>query len=110
MKYPVCVSFDTNPYTKQSYSPQYTFMSIDEINTKFVIKDGSPIEQRITILSPETAASWLKHEKSCLDIWNRSPDLFPEYISTATQKIKDLEEIINFFESLSFKFTQEITP
>ena len=99
MKYPVYISFDTNPYTKQSYNPQYTFMSIEEINTKFVIKDGSPIEQRITVLSPETAASWLKHETSCLDIWNKSPSLFPEYISTTTQKIKDLEDIIGFFES-----------
>lgn len=110
MKYPVYVSFDTNPYTKQSYKSQYTFMSIEELNTKFVIKDGAPIEQKVTVLSPEAAADWLKHEKRYLDIWNKSPDLFPEYVSTTTQKIKDLEDIIGFFESVSFKFNREINP
>ena len=110
MKYPVCVHFATNPYTKQSYESQYTFMSIEELNTKFVIKDGSPIEQKITVLSYETTANWLEHEKRCLDIWDKSPNLFPEYISKSTQKIKDLEEIINFFESVSFKFNREISP
>lgn len=110
MKYPVYVSFYGNPYTNQSYESQYTFMTIEEMNTKFVIKDGSPIEQKITVLNPETAANWLKHEKSCLDIWSKSPDLFSEKISVANQKIKDLEDIINFFESVSFKFNREINP
>lgn len=110
MKYPVYVSFDTNPYTKQSYESQYTFMSIEELNTKFVIKDGSPIKQKVTVLSPETTANWLKHEKNLLDIWNKSPELFSTYISRVTQKIKDLEEIIGFFESINFKFNREINP
>ena len=110
LKYPVYVIFSSNPYTKQSYESQYTFMSIEELNTKFVIKDGSPIKQKVTVLSPETAADWLKHEKRYLDIWNKSPDLFAKCISTATQKIKDLEEIIGFFESVNFKFNREINP
>lgn len=110
MNYPVYAKFDTNPYTQQNYEPQYSFMTLEEMNTKFVIKNGTPIRQRIHALSLETATNWLKHEKECLDIWNKSPELFLEKISASTQKIKDLEDIIHFFNSVSFRFNREINP
>lgn len=100
MKYPVYVSFYDNPYTKQSYESQYTFMTLEEMNTKFVLLDNEPVEQRVAVIGAEAIKSWLEHEQQMLRIYSGDSEWCKEHASKIQQRIEILKQMQEFFKHL----------
>lgn len=100
MKYPVHVMYNDHPYTSAKYASQYTFMTIEEMNTKFVLLDNAPIEQRVVAIRAESIKSWLEHEQRLLEIYVGDSEWCKEQANEIQQRIETLKQMQEFFKHL----------
>ena len=98
MKYPVHVVYNDHPFTSAKYASEYRFMTLEEMNAKFVLLDNAPVEQRVTVIRAETIKSWMEHEQQLLQIYSSDSEWCKEHASKIQQRVETLKQIQEFFK------------